>query len=168
MPHFAPPPGFMPPPPGAFPPFAGSPAAMPSAVGTSPFPPPIAGLPARPPFLPPNPALAGGAAVATPAPPAPVSAPITATVMPPKDGVMWPDAEASPVCNWSQRCPFQLQLKLHPFLLLGGETCTATKIQIHLSYSIKQTARACPVQRFTTNTAFSIRDLRAKRSSTVE
>ncbi|KAJ9096655.1 hypothetical protein QFC20_006371 [Naganishia adeliensis] len=96
MPPFAPPPGFMPPPPGAFPPFAGSPAAMPSAVGTPPFLPPIAGLPARPPFLPPNPALAGGAAVAAPPPPAPVSAPITATVMPPKDGVMWPDAEASP------------------------------------------------------------------------
>lgn len=113
MPPFAPPPGFMPPP-GAFPPFAGSPAmAAPVAVGTPPFQSGPAGLPSRPQFLPPNPALtAGPPPSAAGAPPPPTSAPISATVLPPKDGVMWPDAEASPVSlSHSQCTPF---VKLMP------------------------------------------------------
>lgn len=118
MPPFAPPPGFMPPPPAAFPSFAGSPAvAPPPAAATPPFQPGPAGLPVRPPFPPPVPAPAVASPSSNPpaahVPPAPTSAPISATVLPPKDGVMWPDAEASPVSRvTSAKHPFATLIAL--------------------------------------------------------
>nr|XP_018260297.1 zinc finger protein [Kwoniella dejecticola CBS 10117]OBR82455.1 zinc finger protein [Kwoniella dejecticola CBS 10117] len=93
MPPFAPPAGFRPPFPPAgipsFPPTSGSPLPQGSPATTAPG---VGGLPAPPTFLPQS---------AAPAPATVVE------IQPPKDGVMWPDATASPAEKRAQQSRYR-------------------------------------------------------------
>lgn len=112
-PMFMPPPGMAP-----YPPFPGAPMPpFPGAAGTPgslPFPPPpgfrppfppmgmpgMPGMPSSmglPPFAPPG-EMMGSPASAMTAPPAALAT--TVNVLPAANGVIWPDADASPV-SWS-------------------------------------------------------------------